>query len=228
MNRRITMLGLGLLLAACSSPPREDEPPAPATAGARTDAAPAPLPAQAGTGAASPASHSGPAATPLPSVPQPIAAALIRREWARADNRDSCAPMGFVAAGGGAGTARRATFSGGWAVAFDRPGLRSAYGIAGTGLLPQDEAPPAEQRRRLRSQWPYFTALDGVPPPAFAGYGVEGASPYPPGNESGNGLNSLAYVRIGGQRCTYNVWSRLGRAHLEVLLNSLRLVAKGR
>ena len=41
-------------------------------------------------------------------------------------------------------------------------------------------------------------------------------------NPDGRGLNSGAYVRVGGERCTYNLWSRLGRAHLEVLLDSLR------
>ena len=46
--------------------------------------------------------------------------------------------------------------------------------------------------------------------------------PYPADNPDGRGLNSVAYVRVGGERCTYNLWSRLGRAHLEVLLDSLR------
>lgn len=229
MSHRITshhiLPGLGLLLAACGSAPREDGPPATATSGARPDAAPGVIPGPAGSGGTPPTARGDPAAT-RPAAPGAIAAVLIRREWARAANRDRCAPLGFGSDGGGQGTARRASFSGGWAVAFDRPGLRSAYGIAGAGLLPQDDAPPAEQRRRLRSQWPYFMVLDGLPQPAFAGFGVEGATRYPPGNASGNGLNSLAYVRVGGQSCTYNVWSRLGRAHLEVLLDSLQPVAK--
>ncbi len=48
-----------------------------------------------------------------------------------------------------------------------------------------------------------------------AGYGPEG----------GTGPSDLAYLRIQGQECLYNVWSRLGRAHLEHLLESLRFVA---
>ena len=47
---------------------------------------------------------------------------------------------------------------------------------------------------------------------------------YPPDNPAGRGLNSLAYVRAGEEGCTYNVWSRLGRAHLELLLDALRVV----
>ncbi|HEY5610921.1 MAG TPA: hypothetical protein VIL97_06930 [Thermoanaerobaculia bacterium] len=33
-----------------------------------------------------------------------------------------------------------------------------------------------------------------------------------------------AYLRIAGQQCLYNLWSRLGRDHLELLLDELRLV----
>ena len=47
-----------------------------------------------------------------------------------------------------------------------------------------------------------------------AGYGPEG----------GTGPAQLAYLRIAGQGCLYNVWSRLGRAHLEQLLGALRFV----
>ena len=60
--------------------------------------------------------------------------------------------------------------------------------------------------------------------PAFAGYGIEGAAAYPADNPAGRGVNSLAYLRVGGQQCTYNVWSRLGRSHLETLLDALRPV----
>jgi hypothetical protein len=109
-------------------------------------------------------------------------------------------------------------------VAFDLPNLRSAYGLAGPALVPADRAPPEEQRKRLRQQWPHFRELSALPQPAFAGYGVEGAQAYPPDNPSGRGLSSLAYVRVGGQSCTYNVWSRLGRSHLELLLDALRAV----
>jgi len=45
------------------------------------------------------------------------------------------------------------------------------------------------------------------------------------GREGGTGPNWLAYVRIPGQDCLYNVWSRRGQAHLEELLAELRFVA---
>lgn len=38
----------------------------------------------------------------------------------------------------------------------------------------------------------------------------------------------LAYLRVTGQRCLYNVWSQLGRSHLEALLGELRVVDASR
>ena len=61
--------------------------------------------------------------------------------------------------------------------------------------------------------WPERRVLaDG----SRVGYGPEGG---------GAGPNWLAYVRIPGQDCLYNVWSRRGRAHLEELLAELRFVS---
>ncbi|OCC23671.1 hypothetical protein MB02_10945 [Croceicoccus estronivorus] len=154
----------------------------------------------------------------------PLAAELVRLEWSNAENRAACAPVTFTDAGGIAFNARRAEFSGGWAVAFDLPGTRSAFGIAGTGLLPDDRDDPAAQERRLKAQWPHFRRLPDLPQPAFAGYGLEGARAYPADAPDGVGSQSLAYLRIGGQQCLYNVWSKLGRAHLETLLDSLRML----
>lgn len=113
-------------------------------------------------------------------------------------------------------------------MAFDLPDRRSAYGIAGTGILPQDSASVSAQREALLGQWPSFRDLPALPQPAFAGYGIEGAQPWPEDNLQGFGANGLAYVRIAGSSCLYNVWSRLGRAHLETLLDSLRVVAATR
>lgn len=154
----------------------------------------------------------------------PIAQATVLAEWRKAENRRACAPLAFTAEGGARGQARRAAFGGGWGVAFDQPGLRSAYGLAGTGLLPGDEAPIGEQRERLARQWPYVRALPGLRPQAFAGYGIEGATPLTTADGDGRGQNMLAYVRVPGQRCLYNVWSRLGRRHLEFLMDGLRIV----
>jgi hypothetical protein len=152
--------------------------------------------------------------------------ALIRREWRKADNREQCAPLAFASLGGTAATARRANFGGGWGVAYDLADQRSAFGLAGSGLLDEDAEPIAEQRARLARQWPLFRDLDHLPAPSFAGYGLEGAEPYGSEDPDGAGRNSLAYLRIGGQTCTYNVWSRLGRKHLEHLLEHLTVISQ--
>ncbi|MFM5907050.1 MAG: hypothetical protein ACKOPO_05625 [Novosphingobium sp.] len=150
---------------------------------------------------------------------------LTREEWKKAGNKADCAPLAFLQTGEKHGQARRANFSGGWGIAYDTPTVRSAYGIAGPGIIPADEAGLAQQRARLARQWPHFRELGQLPRPAFAGYGIEGARDYadgdPDGEPDGRGQNSVAYLRVGGQRCTYNLWSRLGRAHLEFLMENL-------
>ena len=171
-------------------------------------------------------SATGPSvAAPAPG-PNLLAEQLILAEWGKAGNSARCAPVAFASDGGKGGAPRRAIFAGGWSVAFDVPGERSAYGVAGTGDLPEDDASKAEQRHELIEQWPLFRDLSALPQPAFAGYGVEGAKTYPPDDPQVLDVNSLAYVRIGGQSCLYNVWSRLGRAHLELLLDNLRMVER--
>ena len=98
---------------------------------------------------------------------------------------------------------RSATFSGGWAVAYDLPGERSAFGIAGTGSDAWAD--------NVYDAWPEKRVLEDG---SRVGYGPEG----------GTGPNWLAYLRIPGQQCLYNVWSRRGKAHLEELLGQLRFV----
>ena len=130
--------------------------------------------------------------------------AVYLQQWNRAGNRNTCALFAFAQLGKGAGaTPRAATFSGGWAVAYDRPGLRSAFGIAGTSSSASDSTYSGWSHNRRWS--------DG----SNAGYGPEG----------GTGPDQLAYLRIDGQGCLYNVWSKLGRDHLEFLLDALRRVA---
>lgn len=158
----------------------------------------------------------------------PLAAALTRAEWAKADNRARCAPLAFTADGGAGGNARRANFAGGWAVAFDTPAQRSAYGIAGVGALPDDDLPYAARRSRLASTWPYAWASNDIgklPPASYAGFGREGFGAYTDANPKGLGVKSVAYLIVPGQRCLYNVWTTLGRAHLERLLNGLTIIA---
>ena len=148
-----------------------------------------------------------PARQPAPWSGEPLAAgeapAAYSSAWAAAANRATCA---LVAVADPDVTqnasARPATFSGGWGVAFDKPELRSAFGVAGTGVEASDAT---------YSDWPHHIEWsDG----SSAGYGPEG----------GTGPNHLAYLRITGQGCLYNVWSRLGRAHLEEMLGALRFV----
>lgn len=220
MTFRILPLAALAALAACTSPEREP-----------SDSDPSASPEPAGSPAVSvPSAASSdpiPVAIPKPPVVDPAARRIALAEWRKSDKPETCVPLALKSDGGGAGTARRANFSGGWGVAFDQPGLRSAYGIAGTGYLPQDTESVDKQRARLAAQWPLFRELEHLPSPSFAGYGIEGAKAYPASNPDGRGESSIAYVRIGGQQCDYNVWSKLGRAHLEHLLENLELLPTG-
>lgn len=181
-----------LILAACG--------------GAPTQATRAPIPSTGGP----PDPSLNPATPPAPPWQQ---AALDRDDvpavfieaWRKADNRGHCAVIAPASVGMTAAAPRRATFGGGWGVAYDLPDLRSAFGIAGTGVNAADPS---------YSEWPYSRRWsDG----SSAGYGPEG----------GTGPNQLAYLRITGQGCLYNVWSRLGREHLEQLLDQLRFAEAG-
>ena len=169
----------------------------------------------------------GCAASPVPRPPQPDAGDASRLEpapwsaprlapeavppiylqvWRSAENRQRCAllaPEPNDSASGEGAAARAATFSGGWAIAYDQPSLRSAFGVAGTGVSAWESG--------IYDDWPYqITWADS----SRAGYGQEVA----------NDPNWLAYLRIPGQDCLYNVWSRLGRTHLEQWIGRLRFV----
>jgi hypothetical protein len=185
MKKRSALLFL-LWLVACSPTPPAGSPDAP----------------EGGQG------NENEAAPPPPWGQAPLAAAQLPpvylEQWRRAENRATCAPIAPISLGVGEGAApRAATFSGGWAVAYDQSGLRSAFGVAGTGAA---AAAPSYD------EWPFSRRWsDG----SSAGYGPEG----------GSGENQLAYLRIAGQGCLYNVWSRIAREHLEHLLEQLRFVA---
>lgn len=139
----------------------------------------------------------------------PISASRIPRiyadVWRAAENRSRCAllaPLGLTAEMAAA-TPRKATFSGGWAVAYDLPQERSVFGVAGSGSDAWDPDTFAK--------WPHnINWSDG----SSAGYGPE----------PGSGPNWLAYVKVRGQQCLYNVWSRRGRSQLEQIIDSLRTV----
>lgn len=150
-----------------------------------------------------------PAPGPLPEAPwqaAPLATSAVpqvyRDVWGRAANKSTCALMAFSQHGQPNAVPRAATFSGGWAVAYDLPDLRSAFGIAGSGAAPDGDTYDAWPNKRA---W-----ADG----SSVGYGPEG----------GSGPNQLAYLRVAGQGCLYNVWSRISVGHLESLLQSIRFV----
>ena len=134
--------------------------------------------------------------------------AIYMNAWRSAANRQRCAllaPARLSPDVAGEARPRAATFSGGWGVAYDLPSQRSAFGVAGTGA--------SAWSGDVYDQWPErHVYADG----SRVGYGPEGG---------GAGPNWLAYVRIPGQDCLYNVWSRRGQAHLEQLLGELRFVA---
>jgi hypothetical protein len=171
--RRLALCALVIACASSSAGSREEEP------------QPQPAPWSA-------------ARLPSASVP-----AVYRAEWRKAANRANCALLVPATLGDGTGAVpRAATFSGGWAVAYDRPGRRSVFGIAGSGTTPDSTTYDA---------WPHkIRWADG----SSVGYGPEG----------GTGPNQLAYLRVTGQQCLYNVWSGLGVAHLEFLISQLRFV----
>jgi hypothetical protein len=186
-----------ILAASCAPGPNAE--PAPA---------PSPVPPPASLPQPAPPAPAVPALPAAPWAGERLTAgavpAVFVTEWRKAENRAFCALIAPASLGEGAGARPRAAyFGGGWAVAYDQTGVRSAFGVAGTGSRASDPA---------YDEWPHHRAwADG----SRAGYGPEG----------GSGPNQLAYLRIQGQDCLYNVWSNLGRAHLEHLLDNLRFVA---
>lgn len=159
---------------------------------------------------APPAEVVQPSPEPAPWANAPLAAEAVPRpfrdEWSSADNRARCALLAPDDVVPRLAEARSAQFGGGWGVAWDLPDQRSAFGVAGTG---------ASSSADTYDEWPHrIEWADG----SHAEYGPEG----------GSGPKQLAYLVIPGQECLYNVWSMLGRRHLEELLGSLRYVAGGR
>ena len=136
-------------------------------------------------------------------------------QWRVAENRSYCPPAAFLDDGGMGGRPGQRYYGGGWGVGFSIEGRANAYGIAGAGG--RLSAGPAF------AGWPYHRTY----PRGVADYGISGGGSYPADNPDGQGEQSLAYVRIDGQDCLYNVWSHLGRRHLEHLLDRIRIVQTG-
>lgn len=145
---------------------------------------------------------------------------VFLNQWVQAGNRKSvCAVIAPISLGAAQGAKPRpANFgSGAWAIAYDQPGLpgrtsngefcadcgRGAFGIAGTSV---NADAPRYQGFLLHRQW-----ADG----SRADYGLTGSNSPP----------YLANLTIKGQSCLYQVWSFLGRSHLEYLLEHLRFIA---
>jgi hypothetical protein len=197
-SRHVALVLVALSLGACTRATPEASSDGSSTASAGASTGPS-------TGVAS--GNVDRSLPPAPWSERPLARgdvpAVYRAEWQKAANRATCTLVAPRSLGEGAGAVpRAANFSGGWAVAYDRPGLRSAFGVAGTAAKPSDAT---------YGEWPHERRwADG----SSAGYGPEG----------GTGPNQLAYLRIAGKECLYNVWSRLGREHLEFLLEELRFV----
>ena len=139
------------------------------------------------------------------SISRDVIAPVFLSEWNQAKNRSNCALLALSNRSEAhmlGAKPRRANFAGGWAVAYDMPNLRSAYGIAGTGTLANSNN---------TYTWPHYKQWsDG----SRMGYGLEG----------GEGPDYLAYLSVKGQSCLYNVWSRLGEEHLLRIINNLRRV----
>ena len=196
---KLTAAALVLSVAACQEN-SEPAPPPPAATPAVPPSAPLPAPSLNDLPALSlpPWSRSQISASSIPRIYTDV--------WRAAENRSRCAllaPLG-LSAEMAAATPRKATFSGGWSVAYDLPQQRSVLGVAGSGSNAWDPDTYA--------QWPHnISWSDG----SSAGYGPE----------AGTGPNWLAYVKIPGQQCLYNVWSRRGQSHLEQIIDSLRIVA---
>lgn len=213
---RLMRVAILLLLAACGPAAAPAESTAPASAEPVEPVA-EPPPDEEAEAVAPEAPDAGPPAAPPPWAGEPLAEAdvprVFRDEHRVADNRDTCPLLVPTVVEAGA-RPRRASFSGGWAVAYDKKGApgtrpsgepcascgRSAFGVAGTGV-----------EKGGGPQWPKeIVWSDG----SRAGYGPEG----------GQGPRLLAYLELSDAGCLYNVWSALGEDHLVVLIDGLRRV----
>ncbi|MGZ3440482.1 MAG: hypothetical protein ACXVDD_13260 [Polyangia bacterium] len=140
-------------------------------------------------------------ATPTATTRLRAAAAprVLLDEWRKADNRAGCAPLWLDDVAPDV-KIRRREFAGGWGVTVRTP---QRWGLAGAGVIasPHDLEKWKFQRQNAAGM--------------HAGYSLEGFT---------IGPDWLAYVLVPGQACLYNVWSSLGREHLERLVDHLRIV----
>ncbi len=206
-----------LLVAACGPAGAPAESTAPSSAEPVPEPVAEPPPDEEAEAVAPETPDAGPPAAPPPWAGEPLAEAdvprVFRDQHRAAENRDSCPLLVPTEVEAGA-RPRRASFSGGWAVAYDKKGApgkrpggepcascgRSTFGVAGAGV-----------EKGGGPQWPkQIVWSDG----SRAGYGPEG----------GQGPHLLAYLELSDAGCLYNVWSALGEEHLIKLIESLRRV----
>lgn len=211
-----------ILAAACSSAPSASTAPtAGATAGgegtlALSVPAPGHAPLREAPDATLPDFEAGQLASlpPAPWTEGQVAAGeapAVVMAWATAENRTWCAPLAPALANGV--PARASELDGGWVVEFDQEGMpgvgadgepcadcgRGVFGVAGTAMGVDE--------------------MLEAPAPSFA----DGSAVEVVDDEV-----AAATVAIRGQGCVYQVWSFLGREHLESLLGQLRFVDTGR
>lgn len=217
---RTIPLSAAILAVACSSTPGASTAPTSASAsGGQTAALSVPTPGQTPLREAPEASlpeFDSEQLAQLPPAPwtegrvQPAQAPAFVMAWASAENRRWCAPLAPALVDGVA--SRASELDGGWVVEFDQEGMpgmdaagepcescgRAVFGIAGTAMGVDE--------------------MLEAPAPRFAdGSAVEVVE---------EGV-AAATVAIRGQGCVYQVWSFLGRDHLEGLLGQLRFVDTG-
>jgi len=142
-------------------------------------------------------------ATPTPPTAKLAASSVPRvllAEWRKAENRAGCAPLWLDDVAVADKQIRARYFGGGWGVTVRNP---RRWGVAGAGVIvgPQDLAKWKFRRENAAGM--------------RAGYGLEGFD---------MGPDWLAYIMVPGQSCLYNVWSSVGKEHLEQLVDHLRLV----
>ncbi len=207
-----------MVVPASPSAPPTAPPATPAPAAAPPSPSPAPTSAVAvDTGLP------GPEADPLPDAEAP---AVLLEEWRRAGADPSCPPVAFPDPGEATGaTARRAnTTPEDWLVAYDRPGLRGrgadgyacedcgrgVFGIGPVDVPPEEIRPALVEEPGIRRRWADGTTAWYAPDADSAG---RDTSPH------------TGRIALGGHDCRYQVWSYLGRLHLEHLLDHARVVA---
>lgn len=162
-------------------------------------------------------------AAPAPTAPwsaehlaQPAAPRQLLQAWHRAENHGWCAPLAPTTLGAGEGArARSGSYASGWSLEFDHRGSagmtargelcetcgRGSFGVAGTAMSVEEAQD-----------------LIGATATVMADGGRIDVQ------ESSDDSSVVATIIVPGQDCVYQVWSFLGRAHLDALVSSLRIV----